>query len=771
MKQLTKSRYNEVKVLQEFKQRDLFRQYLQGKVQQQQHLEKQIISNSHSSSIGINNKQSRVLLQSSLSTFLLHIQARIASLVGAGYYTIGPCGEETTSVFGLMLQQHDPSALHYRHLAATISRQLMHGNDIKNILLDRARGYTCSIYDPVSGGTHCAIGSNGNRDYYVTSTLASQCPQAVGRALGHSLSKSLGFNGFLSKDAMNDNEESSKRIVSFVTIGDGSVNNAAFLGSLNLAAYVTYRKRKCPVLFGISDNDICISLKGQKWLNEFSKTAIAPRMNLFRVENGTDIREVWKESKKAFDYVREQQKPACLIISNLPRRFGHAATDRQSVYMSENEIMKQANDARSLESVCDLAIETSAYSSYKEILDEYERIENMIEDAFEQAITEPKITSREDMLNRVSAPEWIPHSSPSTMTTKMNDKNKTPTVMRKIMTESLQQALKSNKSLVYIGEDVEHGGYYLVTEGLSKQYPGRVLDFPPDETSIVGCGIGFSQAGLLPIVEMPYAKYLDMAADQFFEACILHWCTNGKQPNGMIIRLQGFGRGVFGGNFHTHNMIYLPPGLDVVCFSNGHDWSKGFRYLLKQAQSGRVVMLIDPTDLLNRRHIDAQKGDNKWLTPISNEEEDGYLSFDDIIIYDKHGNRMKSIEKEKNKETLLIVSWGNGVPLSLETTLKMDDKDIDIYVIDTPCLSRVPNALKTLLKSLNEDKTKIVFADDAKIGQNPYANYVQQLQAEKILPKNWIIVGAQPTYNPLGRTLTFLSVNDISKAIKDVRRQ
>lgn len=61
--------------------------------------------------------------------------------------------------------------------------------------------------------------------------------------------------------------------------------------------------------------------------------------------------------------------------------------------------------------------------------------------------------------------------------------------------------------MVYIGEDVEHGGYYLVTDGLKKKMPLRVRDFPPDETSLIGVGMGMAQAGLLPVVEIPYAKY------------------------------------------------------------------------------------------------------------------------------------------------------------------------------------------------------------------------------------------------------------------------
>ena len=66
----------------------------------------------------------------------------------------------------------------------------------------------------------------------------------------------------------------------------------------------------------------------------------------------------------------------------------------------------------------------------------------------------------------------------------------------------------SRVQMVYIGEDVEHGGYYLVTDGLKKKYPLRVRDFPPDETSLLGVGMGFAQAGLLPVVEIPYAKYV-----------------------------------------------------------------------------------------------------------------------------------------------------------------------------------------------------------------------------------------------------------------------
>ena len=45
--------------------------------------------------------------------------------------------------------------------------------------------------------------------------------------------------------------------------------------------------------------------------------------------------------------------------------------------------------------------------------------------------------------------------------------------MRKHMTRLYEELLRANTDMVYIGEDVQHGGYYLVTEGLAKSFPLR----------------------------------------------------------------------------------------------------------------------------------------------------------------------------------------------------------------------------------------------------------------------------------------------------------
>ena len=135
---------------------------------------------------GMTHAELRRIVTAGFMTFLTHVESRTASALGQGFYTIGPCGEELTAALGLLLRDTDAMALHYRHLGAQVARQLRAGRSAADILLDRARGHVVSIRDPISNGGHCLIGG-GPHDFLVTSTLASQCPPAVGRAMGSAL--------------------------------------------------------------------------------------------------------------------------------------------------------------------------------------------------------------------------------------------------------------------------------------------------------------------------------------------------------------------------------------------------------------------------------------------------------------------------------------------------------------------------------------------------------------------------------------------------------
>lgn len=693
---------------------------------------------------GMSKEDVMMAIEAGMATKQSYVQARMAAALGHGFYTIGPCGEELMAALGMLLRPDDGMALHYRHVATQIARQLKAGRSVDDILLDRARGHCVSVKDPVCGGSHCAIGG-GKFDFVVSSTLASQTPPAVGRALGNSLAHALGIPSLLPKNAVN-----------FVSLGDGSVNNAHFLASVNLAKYARHRKSKVPVVFCVTDNGLSISHKTNDFLSKVMAEGL--QMPVYRA-NGGSLAEIWQQSKLAIESARKNSRPVALIIKDLPRRFGHASTDRQAAYLTQTEIDAHAN-YNPLAVACAQAV-NEGFTTWPELSEMFSRIGASTERAFDKAVREPHIDSRENMLAILSPPHadvpvvetlrWKGSKSQwQDPEPQEGDGSKKKTdVMRKHMTATLDQELARDPSLVYLGEDVEHGGYYLVTDKLAKKYPGRVLDFPPDETTLLGAATGFSQIGMTPIVEIPYAKYLDCGFDQFTELALNHWLTNGQRANGMVIRLQGFGTGVFGGNFHTHNSLYMPPGIDVVCYSNGPDYARGLRYSLEQARAGRVVMLVDSTYLLNLRHLSGR--DDRWRLPYTSEGE--AMDWDVVRRYGR-GAR------------LALVTYGEGVIRCLQAKATLEEKFgvSDVVVIDTPLLSRVPGGLAEALVEFQG----VVFADVCKHGQHPYGGFITELQSRNALPTNWNCVTACPTYNPLGCTVTFLSEDDVVEAAMKV---
>lgn len=108
---------------------------------------------------------------------------------------------------------------------------------------------------------------------------------------------------------------------------------------------------------------------------------------------------------------------------------------------------------------------------------------------------------------------------------------------------------------------------------------------------------------------------------------------------------------------------------------------------------------------------------------------------------------------------LVIVTYGNGVVTSLRArhTLQQQHGISGITVIDSPYLSRPSAGLCEALQGCSH----VLFVDVCKNGHHPLAGIITRLQALGCLPPQWLCVAAQPTYNPLGTTLTFTSEQDV----------
>ena len=327
----------------------------------------------------------------------------MSSALGEGFYTIGPCGEEPLAAVAMALRPTDACALHYRHLGTSLTRGLVAGRSLRELALDRARGYTVSSKDPVGGGAHCLLGG-GAADFLVTSTLASQAPPAVGRALGGRLAHMLDGDAASNCPFPAD-------FISYVSLGDGSVNNAHFLSAVNLAEYTRHRGFKCPVVFGISDNDRCISLRGHDWLPNFLKQRVG--MPVFRCD-GNDPDAVFSATSEAAHYSRSRGAHERRLRGPLPSVWSRCDGPPGRVSRQRrNQCGCRSQRARW--HVRAVPCATRRDGNHASIARGFGDILGIVQDCFAEAADEPKLQSRKELVARNSAPiaSAVPRS-PST---------------------------------------------------------------------------------------------------------------------------------------------------------------------------------------------------------------------------------------------------------------------------------------------------------------------------------------------------------------------
>ena len=79
--------------------------------------------------------------------------------------------------------------------------------------------------------------------------------------------------------------------------------------------------------------------------------------------------------------------------------------------------------------------------------------------------------------------------------------------------------MATDDRIVIMGEDIHrlNGGTNGVTKGLANSYPDRILGTPISENAFVGLGGGIALDGrFLPVIELMYADFMWVAADQIF---------------------------------------------------------------------------------------------------------------------------------------------------------------------------------------------------------------------------------------------------------------
>ncbi|MEJ7800177.1 MAG: transketolase C-terminal domain-containing protein, partial [Ilumatobacter sp.] len=251
---------------------------------------------------------------------------------------------------------------------------------------------------------------------------------------------------------------------------------------------------------------------------------------------------------------------------------------------------------------------------------------------------------------------------------------------------TLVDVLAATPDTLVFGEDVAvKGGVYGVTRGLQKRFgAARVFNSLLDEQSILGLALGAGVSGLVPIPEIQYLAYLHNAIDQIRgEAASLAFFSNGQYRNPLVVRIAGYAyqRG-FGGHFHNDNAVASLrdiPGLVIASPGHPSDAAPMLRTCVAAAiADGTVSAFLEPIALYHQRDL-HEEADGVWLAPYLPPSE-----------WAQHHVPIGEGRLVRDGHDALIVSWANGLALSLRAAKELAQQGVSCRVFDMRWLAPMP---------------------------------------------------------------------------------
>jgi 2-oxoisovalerate dehydrogenase E1 component len=698
----------------------------------------------------------REIFADQLASRLLDVAAREMRKTNQSFYTISSAGHENNAVIGALLRLDDPCFLHYRSGGFMLARSRQAG-DVDGVL-DTVRSFCASADDPISGGRHKVWGSKRLWVPPQTSTIASHLPKAYGMAYSLRRAHRLGLENGIGADA-----------VVLCSFGDASANHATALAGINSARYAVRRGGEVPIVFLCEDNGIGISVETPaNWIHD--NFSALPHLHYVELDGTMDV--IWARAAAAIAHCRRTRKPVFLHLHTV-RLWGHAGTDAEISYHSVAEI--EATEARDpLLANARMLVATGA-ATPDELREMVRDVQARIEAAAAQVVRAPKLTSvaeivrplapyDETAIRAVAREQAEPEVRLEHFGT-LPEKETAP--LKRTLCAHVNAALADEMlrfpEISVFGEDVgRKGGVYGATQGLQKAFgPHRCFDTLLDETTILGTAQGAATAGLLPIPEIQYLAYLHNALDQLRgEACSLQYFSNGQFANPMVVRVQGlaYQKG-FGGHFHNDNSIGALrdiPGLIVGVPSRGDDAAMMLRGLVATARAcGRVAVFIEPIALYHERDLHAE-GDGAWLFDYPTPER--MLLPGEVGVY------------HPKAKDLLIVTYGNGVRLSLRAARMLAEKKIAARVLDARWLNPLPlEAIKKHAAACG----RVLVADECRATAGGIADAVIAALAEVGFAGPMASVRAVDTYVPLAAAANLVLISDrqIAEAAETLLRK
>lgn len=306
--------------------------------------------------------------------------------------------------------------------------------------------------------------------------------------------------------------------------------------------------------------------------------------------------------------------------------------------------------------------------------------------------------------------------------------------------------LEKNDKVFVLGEEVANfgGGAYGATRGLFEQYPHRVLNTPISEAGFVGLAGGAAMVGLRPVIEIMFADFALVAADQLFNQIgkLRHMYGNTAHMP-IVVRIR-IATGCGYGGQHSMDpvgLFSLFSGWQIVAPSNAFDYIGLFNSAIR---SENPVLVLEHHEVYPKE-FDIPAGDLDYHVKIGKAR----------IV--------------RPGDDVTVVSYSSTVALCINAAEDLAGEGIDAEVIDLRTISPTDIDYELVGESLKKTGVMLIVEQAPRsmcIGQD--ISYECQIRFFDYLDGPIVLVSGLDIPNPVSKPLEDECVPDVNQIRKKI---
>ncbi len=441
-------------------------------------------------------------------------------------------------------------------------------------------------------------------------------------------------------------------------IGDGTLGEGLLYEAMNLASIWS-----APMLFVVENNGIAQTTYTAHTIGgDIPARGAAFGLDTWRLSD--DAPDFFEQAEAVVQAVRSGRRPGFLVIDT--RRMGpHSKGD----------------DLRDAEEVAAIHARDPLAALGRQLPEDTRAAIEARNAGFMETLREVANASPEAL--RDEAPEHIFDRAGESRSTSEYPSVAPGANVRLALNAALRHLLEHHPDTLLLGEDLHdpYGGAFKVTQGLSTDFPGRVISTPISEAGITGAAIGLAMDGHRPILEVMFADFLSLCMDQLYNHAVKFPGVFPEVSVPLIVRTPSGGRRGYG---PTHsqspeNVFTSVPGLTVLYGSHRHDVA---RLLVDAARRWPY-----PTLFLEHKLLYGQVQDGAGYEVLASDP-------DDLAAH-----LFPTLLRRAADADLAIVTYGGMLPVVEKAVARLEEEEELITEIVVPALLS-PLPRRTLLARL-----------------------------------------------------------------------